>query len=140
LQVKHIRLNGVIPHIEIRQSWHQQHGLGTTKTAGSVRDVPLPALTAKYLRMVIEGKTSGLSQIVEKELALYGFSQFFPKYDGVDEAIEAMTNPPQGDKFPKIIRCPNCSIKIEIKRPGKFRCKECRTILAIDDARLIFLG
>ena len=56
LQVKHVRLDDAIPHIEIRQAWHQQHGLGTTKTKGSVRDVPLPALSVKYLRMVIEGK------------------------------------------------------------------------------------
>jgi integrase len=56
LQVKHIRLDDAIPHVEIRQSWHGKYGLGRTKTKGSVRDVPLPSLTCKYLRIVIEDK------------------------------------------------------------------------------------
>jgi integrase len=56
LQVKHIKLDDVIPHVEIRQSWKGKYGLGTTKTKGSVRDVPLPSLTCKYLRLVVDGK------------------------------------------------------------------------------------
>ena len=51
LQVKHVILDDAIPHVEIRQSWKGKYGFGTTKTKGSVRDVPLPALTVKYLRM-----------------------------------------------------------------------------------------
>jgi integrase len=58
LQVKYVRLDDSIPHIEVRQSWHGKHGLGMPKTAGSVRDVPLPALTIKYLRLAIDGKAA----------------------------------------------------------------------------------
>jgi integrase len=56
LQVKHVWLDNSIPHIEVRHSWHGKHGMGKTKTTGSVRDIPVPALTIKYLRIVIEGK------------------------------------------------------------------------------------
>ena len=56
LQVKHVILDDAIPHVEIRQSWKGKYGFGTTKTKGSVRDVPLPALTVKYLRMILADK------------------------------------------------------------------------------------
>jgi integrase len=54
LQRQHLKLDNAIPHVEIRHSWHNKYGLGNTKTKGSNRDVPLPALTAKYLQMVLD--------------------------------------------------------------------------------------
>ena len=44
------------------------------------------------------------------------------------------------DLFPKIFQCPICSKKLKATRSGRFRCSECKTILAIDKAGQVFLG
>jgi anti-sigma B factor antagonist len=74
---------------------------------------------------------------------LLGFSQFFNIKDNLDEAVEffskgAATN--DSDIFPKIFKCPICSTKLRASKPGRFRCSNCKTILAIDNSGQIFLG
>jgi anti-anti-sigma factor len=74
---------------------------------------------------------------------LLGFSQFFNIKDNLDEAIGFFN---QGDQahsaavFPKIFSCPICSKKLKAAKPGRFRCSECKTILAIDNSGQVFLG
>ena len=74
---------------------------------------------------------------------LLGFSQFFNIKDNLDDSvgffrasgiIEAET------LFPKIFACPICSKKLKALKPGRFRCSECKTILAIDASSQVFLG
>jgi anti-anti-sigma factor len=74
---------------------------------------------------------------------LLGFSQFFNIKDNLDDATEFFT---QGGKaqttslFPKVFACPICSKKLKATKPGRFRCSECKTILAIDNSGTVFLG
>lgn len=74
---------------------------------------------------------------------LLGFSQFFNIKDNQDEATGFFR---QGDQsatasvFPKIFSCPICNKKLRAARPGRFRCSECHTILAIDNSGQVFLG
>ncbi len=74
---------------------------------------------------------------------LLGFSQFFNIKDNLDEAVEFFT---KGTKtvetsiFPKIFKCPICSTRLKAVKPGRFRCSECKTILAIDNSGQVFLG
>lgn len=74
---------------------------------------------------------------------LLGFSQFFNIKDNIDEATGFFK---QGDQssaatvFPKIFSCPICNKKLRAARPGRFRCSECKTILAIDNSGQVFLG
>ncbi|MBE6350425.1 MAG: anti-sigma F factor antagonist, partial [Spirochaetaceae bacterium] len=42
--------------------------------------------------------------------------------------------------FPKIFACPVCSKKLKAVKSGRFRCSECKTILAIDEQGQVFLG
>jgi anti-anti-sigma factor len=74
---------------------------------------------------------------------LLGFSQFFNIKDSLEDsinffrkgaAIEAVS------LFPKVFSCPICSKKLKALKPGRFRCSECKTILAIDSAGQVFLG
>ena len=74
---------------------------------------------------------------------LLGFSQFFNIKDNLDEAVSFFSA--EGDSksdniFPKVFRCPICSKRLRAIRPGRFRCSECRTILAIDNSGQVFLG
>jgi len=74
---------------------------------------------------------------------LLGFSQFFNIKDNLDEAVEFFEKNGSNVKneiFPKIFRCPICSKKLKATKAGRFRCSECKTILAIDNSGQVFLG
>ena len=74
---------------------------------------------------------------------LLGFAQFFNIKDTIDSAVEyfskGITRAETG-LFPKVFKCPICSVKLKTSRPGRFRCSRCKTILAIDNSGQIFLG
>jgi anti-anti-sigma factor len=73
---------------------------------------------------------------------LLGFSQFFNIKDNLDDAINffrrGSTDPTA--LFPKIFTCPICSKKLKAIKAGRFRCSECKSILAIDNTGQVFLG
>ena len=46
----------------------------------------------------------------------------------------------QANAFPQVFACPICSKKLKATKPGRFRCSECKTILAIDGNARVFLG
>jgi len=74
---------------------------------------------------------------------LLGFSQFFNIKDNLDDSINFFKNGTKIEAvsvFPKIFACPICSKKLKALKSGRFRCSECKTILAIDNAGQVFLG
>lgn len=74
---------------------------------------------------------------------LLGFSQFFNIKDNLEESVDFFTSegkPGASDVFPKIFQCPICSKKLKATKSGRFRCSECKTILAIDKNGNVFLG
>jgi anti-sigma B factor antagonist len=74
---------------------------------------------------------------------LLGFSQFFNIKENLDEAVSFFTargEEGKGTIFPRIFKCPICSKKLKASKAGRFRCSECKTILAIDNAGQVFLG
>jgi len=74
---------------------------------------------------------------------LLGFSQFFNIKDNLDDSINFFktgTTTEAVSLFPKVFSCPICSKKLKALKSGRFRCSECKTILAIDNAGQVFLG
>ncbi len=73
---------------------------------------------------------------------LLGFSQFFNIKDSMGEAIAFFKQgtPVVSSVFPKIFSCPVCSKRLKATRSGRFRCSECKSILAIDQQGQVFLG
>ena len=74
---------------------------------------------------------------------LLGFSQFFNIKDSLDDSTNYFKNNTTAEPtslFPKVFACPICSKKLKALKPGRFRCSECKTILAIDNAGQVFLG
>ncbi|MBR0031023.1 MAG: anti-sigma factor antagonist [Treponema sp.] len=73
---------------------------------------------------------------------LLGFSQFFNIKDSMGDAIQFFHQgaPAVDSLFPKIFSCPVCSKKLKALRAGRFRCSECKSILAIDQQGQVFLG
>jgi anti-anti-sigma factor len=74
---------------------------------------------------------------------LLGFSQFFNIKDTLEDSINFFRKGVTKEAvsiFPKIFSCPICSKRLKAIKPGRFRCSECKTILAIDNAGQVFLG
>lgn len=74
---------------------------------------------------------------------LLGFSQFFNIKENLEESVGYFTEKGEEGQigpFPKIFKCPICGKKLKATRAGRFRCSECKTILAIDNAGQVFLG
>lgn len=76
---------------------------------------------------------------------LLGFSQFFNIKDSLEAATQFFSSSPtevvtKVETFPKVFRCPVCSTRLKSTRPGRFRCSNCKTILAIDEAGQVTLG
>ncbi|MCL2067932.1 MAG: STAS domain-containing protein [Treponema sp.] len=74
---------------------------------------------------------------------LLGFSQFFNIKETLEEAINFFRTGTAAfavSVFPKVFACPICSKKLKAIKSGRFRCSECKTILAIDTAGQVFLG
>ncbi|MCR4940157.1 MAG: STAS domain-containing protein [Treponemataceae bacterium] len=73
---------------------------------------------------------------------LLGFSQFFNIKESQEDAIDFFKAEPeiQESVFPKIFACPVCSKKLKATKAGRFRCSECKSILAIDNQGQVLLG
>jgi len=74
---------------------------------------------------------------------LLGFSQFFNIKDSLEDSITFFKTGKTTEAaavFPKVFSCPICSKKLKALKSGRFRCSECKTILAIDSGGQVFLG
>ena len=73
---------------------------------------------------------------------LLGFSQFFNIKSSSEEAIAFFKQgtPTVDTVFPKVFACPMCNKHLRATRSGRFRCSECKSILAIDDQGQVTLG
>lgn len=74
---------------------------------------------------------------------LLGFSQFFNIEENLESAVnffKKVNTKEISSVFPKIFECPICSKKLKATKSGRFRCSECKTILAIDNNGQVFLG
>ena len=74
---------------------------------------------------------------------LLGFSQFFTIKDTIEDSIDYMRrggSVATSEVFPKLFKCPVCSTRLRANRAGRFRCANCKTILAIDTNGQVFLG
>jgi anti-sigma B factor antagonist len=74
---------------------------------------------------------------------LLGFSQFFNIRESIEESVDFFNSDKVQDKpsiFPKVVACPLCYKKLKAIKAGRFRCSECKSVLAIDDNGLVLLG
>jgi anti-sigma B factor antagonist len=72
-----------------------------------------------------------------------GFSQFFNIKETLDEAVSFFAARGEGEKgtvFPRIFKCPICSRRLKAPKAGRFRCSECKTILALAETGAVALG
>ena len=74
---------------------------------------------------------------------LLGFSQFFNIKNTLEDSLSHFRKDAASGSssiFPKVFSCPICTRKLRSVKPGRFRCSECKTILAIDNEGQVILG
>jgi anti-sigma B factor antagonist len=74
---------------------------------------------------------------------LLGFAQFFNVKENLEQAVaflESSGTLAGASPFPRVFACPICEKKLKASRAGRFRCSECKTILAVDDGARVLLG
>lgn len=73
---------------------------------------------------------------------LLGFAQFFNIKDSTEDAVSYFHQgvQPLESVFPKVFACPMCNKHLRATRAGRFRCSECKSILAIDEKGVVSLG
>ena len=73
---------------------------------------------------------------------LLGFSQFFNIKDSAEDAIGFFKNEETSinSLFPKIFRCPVCGKQLRATHAGRFRCPECKSIVAVSENADISIG
>lgn len=73
---------------------------------------------------------------------LLGFSQFFNIKDTLQDAVVFFKSdtPVVSSVFPKVFACPVCTKRLRAMKAGRFRCSQCKSILAIDGEGQISLG
>lgn len=77
----------------------------------------------------------GMQQRLFEIFQLLGFSQFFSIKESKEEAINHFLHTHTEELstvFPRIIQCPICSKRLRAMKSGRFRCSQCKSILAID--------
>ena len=79
---------------------------------------------------------------VHEVLSLLGFSSFFPSAGSIEQAIALVARKREtaATTYPRKFNCPICAKRLLASRAGRFRCPECRTILALDEAGGVLLG
>ena len=73
---------------------------------------------------------------------LLGFSQFFNIKETIEDAVAHFKEVPVAVStvFPQIFSCPVCGRHLKASKSGRFRCSDCKAILAIDQNGNVFLG
>jgi anti-sigma B factor antagonist len=98
-----------------------------------------------YLLRIVKPQSGDmvLTQVQPKVYGIFqllGFSQFFFFTESLDQSIAHFTDQLESPLFPKAFICPVCRKRLKASKAGRFRCSECKTILAIDEAAGVKLG
>lgn len=70
------------------------------------------------------------------------FSQLFQFRDSIEEAIKFFRQEVETEVsvFPMVFGCPVCSKRLKTTSAGRFRCSECKSILAVDEQGKVLVG
>lgn len=83
----------------------------------------------------------GMLPKVYEIFSLLGFSQFFRIVETKEDAIAYVNGNNKVDfTEPYITQCPVCQKRLMAKKPGRFRCPGCKTIVSINNQKQIALG
>jgi anti-anti-sigma factor len=73
-------------------------------------------------------------------LKLLCLEKYFSCTESVDEAVAPVLSQEKALVFPKIFPCTVCEKKLQLVKPGRFRCPECKTILVVAKSGSVSVG
>ena len=85
----------------------------------------------------------GIPPKIDEVILLLGLEQYFEIVDTEAEALILLRNNLAGleePAFPKVFKCPICVARTRAVRPMRGRCRTCKTLLAVDEHGMVFLG
>lgn len=75
------------------------------------------------------------SRSVQEVLQVLGLARWFTQAESVDEAL-ALLAPADAagaaGPFPKVFDCPICRKRLRVVREGRYRCRECKTVVVVE--------
>jgi len=113
---------------------HAVHRMSSLPIGGLV--ALLRSVRAKDGDLVLQD----VQPVVFDVLQLLGFSQFFTMTSTLEDSVARFAHRPADAAFPRVFACPICEVKLRAGRAGRFRCSQCRTILALAETGAVALG
>jgi anti-anti-sigma factor len=71
---------------------------------------------------------------------LLGFTGFFTFTSTLEDSVAHFTRRPADVVFPRDFACPICAVRLRAGRAGRFRCGQCRTVLALAATGAVDVG
>jgi anti-anti-sigma factor len=111
-----------------------------------VSSTGIGSFTAFLKTVTVQGGNMVLSEMRPKVYDVFqmlGFSNLFNIRYSLDDSINFFKANKIQEKipvFPIVISCPICVKKLKAVKAGRFRCSECKSILAIDGMGTVLLG
>lgn len=81
-----------------------------------------------------------VSPRVYEVLQLLGFTGFFTFTSTLEESVARLAHRPADVVFPRVFACPICEVRLRTGRAGRFRCAQCRTVLALAATGAVDVG
>lgn len=72
-----------------------------------------------------------LADRVQEVVRLLGLTSWFAQAETMEEAV-AMLSPERDGPFPRVFDCPICRKKLRVLKEGRYRCRECKTVLVVE--------
>jgi len=74
-----------------------------------------------------------ITRRVREVVQRLGLASWFPEAQTTEEALAFLS--PEGGRsgpFPKVFDCPICRKKLRVLRDGRYRCRECKTVIVVE--------
>jgi anti-anti-sigma factor len=76
-----------------------------------------------------------LADRVQEVVQLLGLTSWFTQAQTTEEAFALLSPPGEGGgPFPKIFDCPICHKKLRVVKQGRYRCRECKTVVVVESS------
>lgn len=98
--------------------------------------LPIGYLVSLVKELGARGGGFVLVKVAERVLEILqvlGLASWLARAQTTEEAF-ALLAPEGGGPFPKIFDCPICHKKLRVVKQGRYRCRECKTVVVVESS------
>jgi anti-anti-sigma factor len=100
--------------------------------------LPIGYLVSLVKELGTRGGGLVLVKVAERVLEILqvlGLASWLAQAQTTEEAFALLSPPGEGSgPFPKIFDCPICRKKLRVVKQGRYRCRECKTVLVVESS------